>query len=115
LGRAVDWFAARGITIERVMTDNGNGYRSTAWARRCAQLGNRHTCTRPHRPATNGKAERFNRTWPTSGLTAPLWTSDASRVRALDPWLHRNNNHRHHTAIGGPPFPRVTNLPSYNN
>ena len=115
LDRAVAWFAAQGITIERVLTDNGNGYRSTAWARRCAELGIRHTRTRPYRPATNGKAERFNRTLADEWAYARLWTSDASRARALDPWLHRYNNHRHHTAIGGPPASRVTNLPSFNN
>jgi transposase InsO family protein len=114
LDRAVAWFAAQGITIERVLTDNGNGYRSTAWARRCAQLDIRHTRTRPYRPATNGKAERFNRTLADEWAYARLWTSDASRARALDPWLHRYNNHRHHTAIGGPPASRVTNLPSHN-
>jgi transposase InsO family protein len=115
LDRAVAWFARQGITIERVLTDNGNGYRSRAWARRCAQLGIRHTRTRPYHPATNGKAERFNRTLADEWAYARLWTSDASRARALDPWLHRYNNHRHHTAIGGPPASRVTNLPSYNN
>jgi transposase InsO family protein len=114
LDRAVAWFAERGITIERILTDNGNGYRSTAWARRCAELAIRHTRTRPYRPATNGKAERFNRTLADEWAYARLWTSDASRARALDRWLHRYNHHRHHTAIGGPPASRVTNLPSYN-
>jgi transposase InsO family protein len=56
LTRAVSWFAAQGITIERILTDNGVGYRSVAWAHRCAELGLRHTRTRPYRPATNGKA-----------------------------------------------------------
>jgi len=115
LDRAVAWFAAQGITIERILTDNGVGYRSTAWARRCAELGIRHSRTRPYRPATNGKAERFNRTLADEWAYSRLWTSDARRARALDPWLHRYNNHRHHTAIGGPPASRVTNLPSYNN
>jgi len=115
LDRAVAWFAAQGITIERILTDNGVGYRSTAWARRCAELGIRHSRTRPYRPATNGKAERFNRTLADEWAYSRLWTSDARRARALDPWLHRYNNHRHHTAIGGPPASRVTNLPSYNS
>jgi transposase InsO family protein len=115
LGRATEWFATRGITIERVMTDNGVGYRSHAWAGRCAELGIRHTRTRPYRPATNGKAERFNRTLLDEWAYARLWTSDTRRARTLDRWLHRYNHHRHHTAIGGPPASRVTNLPSHNN
>jgi transposase InsO family protein len=115
LGRAVAWFAAHGITIERILTDNGPGYRSTTWAHRCAELRIRHTRTRPYRPATNGKAERFNRTLTDEWAYARLWTSDARRARTLDRWLHRYNNHRHHTAIGGPPASRVTNLPSHNS
>jgi transposase InsO family protein len=114
LERAVAWFADRGITIERILTDNGNGYRSIAWRHRCAELGITHTRTRPYRPATNGKVERFNRTLADEWAYARLWTSEASRRRALDSWLHRYNHHRHHTAIGGPPASRVNNLPGYN-
>jgi transposase InsO family protein len=115
LDRAVAWFAARGITIERILTDNGNGYRSVPWRRRCAQLGIVHTRTRPYRPATNGKAERFNRTLLDEWAYARTWRSEASRARALAPWLHRYNHHRHHTAVGGPPASRVTNLAGQNN
>jgi transposase InsO family protein len=114
LGRAVTWFARQGITIERILTDNGNGYRSFAWRDRCAELGIRHTRTRPYRPATNGKVERFNRTLLDEWAYARLWTSEARRARALDRWLHRYNHHRHHTAIGGPPSSRVNNQASYN-
>jgi transposase InsO family protein len=115
LDRAVAWFAQRGITIERILTDNGNGYRSRDWAARCAKLGIRHTRTRPYRPATNGKVERFNRTLLDEWAYARLWTSETSRARALDRWLHRYNHHRHHTAIGGPPSTRVTNLARHNS
>ena len=115
LGRAVAWFAARGIIIERILTDNGVGYRSHAWARRCAELDLRHTRTRPYHPATNGKAERFNRTLLDEWAYARLWRSDAARAGTLDRWLHRYNHHRHHTAIGGPPASRVTNLARHNN
>jgi transposase InsO family protein len=115
LVRAVAWFATRGIIIERVLTDNGVGYRSLAWRDRCAELGIRHTRTRPYRPATNGKVERFNRTLLDEWAYARLWTSDASRARTLDRWLHRYNHHRHHTAIGGPPINRVTNLAGRNS
>jgi transposase InsO family protein len=115
LNRAIAWFADRGITVERILTDNGNGYRSKAWAARCAQLGIRHTRTRPYRPATNGKVERFNRTLLDEWAYARLWTSESSRRRGLDRYLHRYNHHRNHTAIGGPPASRVNNLPSYNS
>jgi transposase InsO family protein len=114
LDRAVAWFATQGITVERVMTDNGNGYRSHAWRDRCHQLGIRHKRTRPYRPATNGKVERFNRTLADEWAYARLWKSDSSRARALDRFLHRYNHHRHHTAIGGPPASRVTNLAGHN-
>jgi transposase InsO family protein len=115
LDRAVAWFAAQGIEIERILTDNGNGYRSKPWAARCAELGIRHTRTKPYRPATNGKVERFNHTLSDEWAYARLWKSEASRARALDRWLHRYNHHRHHTAIGGPPANRVTNLAGQNN
>jgi transposase InsO family protein len=114
LTRAVAWFATQGITVERVLTDNGVGYRSHAWTRRCAQLDIRHTRTRPYHPATNGKAERFNRTLLDEWAYARLWTSETSRARTLDRWLHRYNHHRHHTAISGPPASRVTNLAGHN-
>ena len=115
LQRAVAWFADQGISIDRVLTDNGNGYRSTDWARQCADLGIRHRRTRPYRPATNGKVERFNRTLLDEWAYARLWRSEASRARALDRFLHRYNHHRHHTAIGGPPASRVTNLAGHNS
>ena len=115
LDRAVAWFAQRGIVTERILTDNGNGYRSHAWRDRCAELGIKHSRTRPYRPATNGKVERFNRTLADEWAYARLWKSDAARARALDRFLHRYNHHRHHTAIGGPPASRVTNLARHNN
>jgi transposase InsO family protein len=115
LERAIRWFARRGIRIERILTDNGVGYRSFAWRDLCADHDIVHTRTRPYRPATNGKVERFNRTLLDEWAYARLWKSDASRARTLDHWLHRYNHHRYHTAIGGPPASRVTNLASYNS
>ena len=115
LNRAVAWFAEHGITIERLLTDNGNGYRSLEWKRRCAELDIRHTRTRPYHPATNGKVERFNRTLLDEWAYARVWRSETSRARALDRWLHCYNHHRHHTAIGGPPASRITNQPGQNN
>ena len=115
LDRAVAWFAERGITIERILTDNGNGYRSFDWRDRCAELGIRHSRTRPYRPATNGKVERFNRTLVDEWAYARLWRSEASRARGLDRFLHRYNHHRHHTAINGTPASRVINLARHNS
>ena len=115
LDRAVAWFADQGIEIETILTDNGNGYRSTLWRRRCAELGIGHKRTKPYHPATNGKVERFNRTLVDEWAYARLWKSEASRRRGLDRWLHRYNHHRHHTAIGGPPASRVTNLAGHNS
>jgi transposase InsO family protein len=115
LDRAIAWFAEQGITIERILTDNGNGYRSHAWADRCAELGIRHTRTRPYHPATNGKVERFNRTLADEWAYARLWRSEASRARGLDRFIHRYNHHRHHTAIGGTPASRVNNLAGHNS
>jgi transposase InsO family protein len=115
LQRAIDWFAAQGITIERILTDNGNGYRSKKWRKLCADRGIRHTRTRPYHPATNGKVERFNRTLLDEWAYTRLWTSDQQRARTLDRWLHTYNHHRHHTAIDGPPASRVNNLAGHNS
>ena len=115
LDRAIAWFAQQGITVERILTDNGNGYRSFAWRDRCAELGIKHSRTRPYRPATNGKVERFNRTLADEWAYARLWTSERSRARGLDRFLHRYNHHRHHTAVGGPPASRVNNLAGHNS
>jgi transposase InsO family protein len=115
LNRAITWFADQGITIERVLTDNGMGYRSHAWRDLCATHRITHTRTRPYHPATNGKVERFNRTLADEWAYARLWKSERSRAQALDRFLHRYNHHRHHTAIGGPPASRVTNLAGHNS
>lgn len=114
LDRAVAWFADHGIRIERILSDNGNGYRSFAWRDRCAELGIVHTRIKPRHPWTNGKVERFNRTIRDEWAWARLYRSDAERGRALDRWIHDYNHHRHHTAIGGPPISRVNDLPGHN-
>jgi transposase InsO family protein len=112
LQRAVDWFAARGVIARRVLTDNGGCYRSRAWAAACAQLGLTPKRTRPYRPQTNGKVERFNRTMTSEWAFAQLFTSEADRRAAFPAWLHTYNHHRPHTGIGGhPPISRLTNLP----
>jgi transposase InsO family protein len=110
--RTTVFFAAHGITIERVLTDNGSCYRSRVFS---AALGTTvHTRTRPYRPATNGKVERFNRTLLTEWAYARAWNSEGQRTRALTTWLHLYNHHRHHTAINGPPISRVSNLTGHN-
>lgn len=114
LARAIAFFADHGIVVERVLTDGGPGYRSRAWAQSCAELNIRRSMTRPYRPATNGKVERFNRTLTEEWAYARLWRSERSRAHALDRYLHRYNHHRHHTAIGGPPISRVNNLAGHN-
>jgi transposase InsO family protein len=110
--RALDWFAARGVRVQRLLTDNGPAYRSRAFARLCAEREVRHRFTRPYRPQTNGKVERFNRTLLEEWAYVRVYRSEAARTGALDRWLHRSNHHRGHTALGGlPPVSRVTNLP----
>ncbi|WNV74730.1 IS481 family transposase [Geodermatophilus sp. DSM 44513] len=112
LRRAADWFAARGVTARRVLTDNGGCYRSRNWAAACAELGIAAKRTRPYRPQTNGKVERFNRTMTSEWAFAQLFTSEADRRAAFPGWLHAYNHHRPHTGIGGhPPISRLTNLP----
>jgi transposase InsO family protein len=112
LRRAVAWFADRGITTHRVITDNGGCYRSRAWTAACAELGIAVRKTRPYRPQTNGKVERFNRTMTTEWAFAQFFASEDDRRAAFPAWLHTYNHHRPHTAIGGhPPISRLTNLP----
>jgi transposase InsO family protein len=100
LARAVAWFAERGVVVERVMTDNGSAYRSKAWAAHCAQTGIRHLRTRPYRPQTNGKAERFIQTMLREWAYAATYQSSTHRSHALPAWLSYYNNKRPHSALG---------------
>ena len=112
LRRAVLWFAARGVTVERVLTDNGPAYRSDAWRQQCTDLDLVHKRTRPYRPQTNGKVERFHRTMTAGWTYRRLYNSESARRNALPSWLHEYNHHRNHSAIGKvPPISRLTNLP----
>lgn len=111
LRRANDWFAARGVAVQRVLSDNGACYRSNAWKQACAELEITHKRTRPYRPQTNGKIERFHRTMTAGWAFKRLYTSEHARRAALPAWLHNYNHHRPHSAIGKvPPVTRLTNL-----
>ena len=95
-----------------MLTDNGSGYRSRLWAQACRRLGIIAKRTRPYRPQTNGKVERFNRTLLEGWAYRRLYVSEADRRAAFGPWLHWDNHHRPHSALGGrPPITRCTNLP----
>ena len=116
LQRAVAWFAERGVTVERVLSDNGPAYKSFAWRDTCAALNLSHKRTRPYRPQTNGKIERFHRTLSDGWAYARLYQSEAERRAALPNWLHFYNHHRAHSAIGGrPPISRLNNLPGHHS
>jgi len=115
LQRAVAWFAERGVTVERVLSDNGSCYRSCTWRDTCAELGIVAKRTRPYRPQTNGKIERFHRTLADGWAYARMYESTTQRNDALPGWLHFYNHHRAHTAIGGhSPITRLTNLPGHH-
>src|SRR5687768_16976371 len=111
LHRAVAWFAARGVTVRRVLSDNGSAYRSHAWRDACLELGITPKRTRPYRPQTNGKIERFHRTMADGWAFARMFHSESARRKALPAWLHEYNHHRPHTAIGRrSPITRLSNL-----
>jgi transposase InsO family protein len=105
------WFAARGVTVERVLSDNHFSYRGRLFNAALAEHRIIHKYCRPYRPQTNGKIERFHRTLLEEWAYVRPYSREADRTRALAHWLHRYNHHRVHTAIGGPPTSRVTNLP----
>jgi transposase InsO family protein len=111
LTRALAFYQRHGITVERVMTDNGSAYRSTIHALACRVLGVRHLRTRAYRPQTNGKAERLIRTMLAGWAYGAIYSSSRERTAALDGWLYRYNHHRPHRAIGRqPPISRLNNL-----
>ena len=116
LRRAVAWFGERGVVVERVLSDNGSAYRSFAWRDTCAELGITPKRTRPYRPQTNGKIERFHRTLADGWAYARHYHSETERRTALPGWIHFYNHHRAHSALGGqPPITRLTNLPGHHS
>jgi transposase InsO family protein len=111
LRRAVGFFQAHGITVERVMTDNGGAYRSTVHALACKALGLRHLRTRAYRPQTNGKAERFIRTMLGGWAYGAIYRDSNERAAALDGWLFTYNHRRRHAGISRQtPIQRLNNL-----
>jgi transposase InsO family protein len=111
--RANAFFAAHGITVERVLTDNGSCYKSKLFTQTLTTAGIAHKKIRPYRPQTNGKVERFNRTLLDEWAYLKPYASNDERTAALDDFLHSYNYHRCHTALGGqPPISRVNNAAS---
>jgi transposase InsO family protein len=116
LQRAVAWFADHHVRVERVLSDNGSAYKSHAWQQACHELGVTPKRTRPYRPQTNGKIERFHRTLADGWAYTRFYNSEAERRAALPAWLHFYNHHRAHSAIGNkPPITRLTNLPGHHS
>jgi transposase InsO family protein len=109
LHRALTWFASLGIRVDRLLTDNAKVYRyGTHWATACHQWQLKRRFTKPGCPWTNGKAERFNRTLLREWAYARAWTSNYTRTRGLDTFLHYYNTRRGHSALGGqPPITRL--------
>jgi transposase InsO family protein len=116
LRRSIAFFASHGITVERVMSDNGACYRSTLHATACRELGIRHLTTQPYRPRTNGKAERLIQTLLRRWAYRRPYNSSAERTAALQPWLlHYNYTRPHGSLSHKPPGSRLTNPPrNYN-
>jgi transposase InsO family protein len=111
LRRAVAWFEGMGIQVERVLSDNGACYRSRVHAAACAELGMRHLFTRPYRPRTNGKAERFIQTLTNRWAYGAIYGTSAERTAALPGWLDHYNFRRRHGSLGHrPPAARLAEL-----
>jgi transposase InsO family protein/transposase len=113
LRRAIAFYARHGITVQRVMTDNGSAYRSAIHALACRTHGIRHLRTRPYRPRTNGKAERFIRTLLAGWAYGAIYGSSRERTAALDGWLWTYNHRRPHGALSHKP--PIARLNEHNN
>ncbi len=111
LVRAVRWFRSQGISVDRILTDNGSPYRSRPWARVCRHTGLRHRRTRPYHPQTNGKAERWIQTALRECLYLEVFNSGEQRLAGLDQFVQWYNLHRPHRAHKGlPPSARLAQL-----
>ena len=101
LNSSLAWFASHGVSVERVMTDNGSAYKSRMFAVACAKHGVAHKKTRPYTPKTNGKAERFIQSSIREWAYASPFNTSAERQAAMHPWLHDYNTARPHAALAG--------------
>ena len=111
LARAVKHYASYGITVQALITDNGSAYRSTVHAIACRSLGIRHLRTRPYRPQTNGKAERFIRTLLGGWAYGAIYRNSTERTAALAGWIDFYNRRRPHGALSHkPPIARLHEL-----
>jgi transposase InsO family protein len=111
LRRACAWYQEQGIVVERVLSDNGNGYRSFAWRDACAELQVARRYTRPRRPQTNGKAEALVKTLQREWAYRFAYPTSAHRARALSGYMRWYNRHRPHSSLGGlPPISRVSQV-----
>jgi transposase InsO family protein len=116
LRHAVAWFADRGVTVQRVLSDNGSAYRSHLWRDTFTELGITAKRTRPYRPQTNGKIERFHRTLAEGWAFKKFYNSESARLAALPAWVHEYNHHRPHSAIGkAAPITRLDNLAGHHS
>ena len=116
LSRALAFFQAHGVSVERVMTDNGSAYRSHLFKRHVESAGLRHIRTRPYTPRTNGKAERFIQTSLREWAYLHAYQTSAERTRAMQPWISSYNHSRPHSALGGrPPVSRLNNALGFDN
>ncbi len=113
--RAQLFFTSVGITVQRVLTDNGSCYKSRLWRDTLTAAGITHKRTQPYRPQSNGKVERFNRTLLDEWAYHRPYQSETERRDAYPTWLHTYNHHRGHTALNGhPPASRIPNLTGQN-
>jgi transposase InsO family protein len=111
LQRALLQFQAQGVTVRRLLTDNGSPYRSNVFKAMREAFGLKHSRTRPYRPRTNGKAERLIQTALREWAYGPTWQNSDERNQALSAWLYFYNHHRPHSALNGqPPATRLNNL-----